>query len=79
MTVKKIVKKGCDCLKQVQEELKPHNARVVRSMQVNLSNNTCGMSPPKLVLEKLDSKNRGKLLSVFCVYCPFCGKKYPDA
>lgn len=66
----------CNCLKKVDEALKDRNAALERHPMMNFSTSKMTMSPPSVKLRKLDSKKRESLPSLFCTYCPFCGKKY---
>ena len=70
---------SCKCLEQVQEQLKESNAQVTQSlMMADWSKGTIRMSGPQLMLNKIDSKKRGRLPYILCAFCPFCGTKYPE-
>jgi len=70
--------KGCECIKQVDEQLKQHGIKVKRHLQMNFKSGDASMSPPSIEVEKLNGK-RGKTPPVFVSYCPFCGVKVPSA
>jgi len=66
---------GCDCLEQVKALLSKENLAIKRHLQINFETGKGSLSPPSIVVEKIDGK-KGKLRTVFCSHCPFCGKKY---
>ena len=72
---KTLSEQGCDCVAQVQDYLGEHNCQLVIECLMNLDTGTIRSSPPSLRVEKVEPK-RTRLKTVFCAYCPFCGKKY---
>jgi hypothetical protein len=64
----------CDCRKAVDERLSVSNARI--AFGFTISGGRRDLSPPMIVLEKLDDKKRGKLPSLLATFCPFCGERY---
>ena len=65
----------CDCIKQVNEQLKGYNTRVVYTLPLFNPE-----SPKRVFLqtEKLDTKSRVKPMGLQASYCPFCGTKYVE-
>lgn len=74
-TAKKAAPKKCNCVTEINEALKPHNARLASGMQLNFKTGEASVTAPHIELVKLDSKKRGRLPAMFCTYCPFCGIK----
>lgn len=71
---KRASKPSCNCLEQVQEQLKAKGARLETSFGINFATGeitTCG---PWLKVVR-HGEGRKKLPNVLCTYCPFCGKK----
>jgi hypothetical protein len=66
--------KECNCIEQVNDQLKPYNTRVVRELSLNF---TTGKSRMLLLIptEKIDSKKRGHAKTVVAAHCPVCGKR----
>lgn len=80
MAAKKSAKKPatCKCVETVNKSLEKHNSRIAQGFQINFANPArSGTTPPLLMLHKIDDRKRTKMPSVICVYCPFCGEKYP--
>ena len=70
---------GCDCITQVQEQLKPEGLQLKRPMEFNLKAGIGRMGPPLLMVERTaSSKSKKKIPMIPCAFCPFCGTKYPD-
>ena len=65
----------CNCITQVNEQLKEHNTRVVYTLPLFNPD-----APRRVFLqtEKLDSKSRKKPMGLQASYCPFCGAKYVE-
>jgi hypothetical protein len=72
---KRQTSRACKCQEQVNKLLKESNAEVSNDFLIRRSG-TITLSPPSIVLAKIDSKKRSKLPTLFCSHCPFCGKKY---
>ena len=70
--------KSCDCQDHVNEQLKPYNTFVESKMLMSFETGKFRESTPMIVTAKIDSKKRQPAMPIFCAYCPFCGKKYPD-
>lgn len=62
----------CDCIKEINEQLKPHNARIAAG--VSLKDNTM-QANYYVMLEKIDTAKRKPLPYMVMSYCPFCGEK----
>lgn len=60
-----------DCVKQINDLLVPHNTRLAMAFSFS--------EPSRELIalrtEKVDSKVRGKPVSFFAAFCPFCGVK----
>lgn len=70
---------GCKCAANVNEQLKQLNARIPSQMRLDMKRKTLSASPVfQIVLEKIDSSIRKPLPTMFCTYCPVCGKKMED-
>lgn len=65
---------GCNCLEQVQEKLKPYGMKLKTALTMNFTTGKSGIAGPFLAAEKLDGF-KGKLRTMTCAHCPFCGKK----
>jgi hypothetical protein len=68
----------CNCRERVNKKLAARNAEIAAGfMLTNNDGPTRGMklSPPMIMLEKVDAKKRGKLPILVAAYCPFCGKE----
>lgn len=71
--------KACECVEQVNEQLKERGAAITRLMQFDFTKGVAGMSPPVIAMHKIGSHKSRKPLPTLCAaYCPFCGKKYPE-
>lgn len=66
----------CKCLSKVQEQLVERNAAVTVETLINFKTGKMRPSNPSVRLHKLDNRKRSRLPTMFCSYCPFCGKKY---
>lgn len=64
----------CDCRKAVDERLAFSNARI--AFGFTFSDANMDISPPMIVLEKLDDKKRGRVPTLLATCCPFCGERY---
>jgi hypothetical protein len=64
------------CFEQVDEELRKHNTRLVRPVQVDFNHQPVRLRMHlALATEKIDRKKRHPAKTVVAAYCPFCGKK----
>lgn len=70
--------KACDCVTQVNEQLAEHNTQIAVAITLKTSPNQIG-SLPLVATTKLEDHKRGRPKTVVCSYCPFCGKKLPEA
>lgn len=70
--------KACNCVLKVQQELNGHNAKLECGIHANFNSRTISFQMPILSTKKIDTKKRSKPVTVYCVYCPFCGDKYPE-
>lgn len=71
--------KRCDCIKQVNEQLKEQgiNAVVATEMSFNFTKMK-GSVELFLPMRYREKKKKGdKLPSIVCTFCPICGKKIP--
>lgn len=64
----------CDCKAAVNERLAFSNARI--AFGLSFDENKMSLSPPMIVLEKIDQKKRGKPPILLATCCPFCGERY---
>jgi hypothetical protein len=69
--------KGCKCREQIDEHLKPYNTRLepIVLMHQSPMRMSIGMAVSTV---KIESKNRAPKKTVLAVYCPLCGKKFPE-
>ncbi len=70
--------KMCKCVDQVNEQLAASNVKIGQGLQINFKTGQSSMSPPQIVLEKINAKVRKRMPTVLCSFCPFCGKKFPE-
>lgn len=70
--------KSCDCVKQLNEQLKERNCAITQEMLFDFSKHVGEMSGPSIRLHKLESGKRGSVPVLFCRFCPFCGKESSD-
>lgn len=69
----------CACIGQINEALAEKNAMLDIPQMIHLKTGKTYPGWPMLKLLKLDSGKRGRLPTLFCFYCPFCGEQYPPA
>lgn len=71
---------ACDCLEKVNQGLKKEgaNTQVTGHVTIDFGKGRATIIPA-LAVEKADPKRREKPRAVLPTYCPFCGKKYPEA
>jgi hypothetical protein len=65
---------SCHCIDQINDAIASKNTRL--SLTIKLSNN--GSATPTIMTEKINSRAKGRAISVLPSYCCFCGKKYED-
>jgi hypothetical protein len=71
--------KGCNCVEQVNAQLKERNVALTTSILMDFGKGKASVSPPQLMAHKIDSdKKKTKVPVIFAMFCPFCGKKYPE-
>lgn len=78
MAKKAAMAKACNCIDQVNDQLKPEGFRVRRCFTINVATQRAGMGPPELVVERCGKPSRKKIPSILCSFCPVCGTKYPE-
>lgn len=78
MAKKSVESQQCNCLEQVQEQLKEHNTTIVQSLQINFKTGKGSLSNPRIAVQKINSKSKKPAIPILCAHCPFCGKKYPE-
>jgi len=78
MAKKKKPATRCNCVEQVNEQLKPMNAKITQNLRMNFATREASMSSPSIVLHKIDSKLKKPLPTVLVAFCPFCGTKSPE-
>jgi hypothetical protein len=66
----------CDCREAVNERLAFSNAKIGEGLL--FSDSRVDLSPPMIVLEKIDKAQRGKLPNLLATCCPFCGERYEN-
>ena len=69
--------KFCNCVKQVNDQLQNYNTMLDLRLSVDFSTGKMYDTPPIVATVKIDTKKRGQPATIICVYCPFCGKRYP--
>lgn len=60
----------CACIAEVDDFLKAKNTKILLPM--------FGLQRPFVETVKADDKKRGKPVSMFASFCPFCGVKYAE-
>ena len=68
----------CKCISDVNGHLKERNTRLATSFCISRDLGRMD-ALPIIQSEKIDSKIRGKAMTVVPTFCPFCGTKYPRA
>lgn len=68
----------CDCREAIDRRLAISNARIAFGFMLD-NGRKMNLTPPMIVLEKLDRKQRGKPPTLLATCCPFCGQRYSDA
>lgn len=77
MSKKKPQTKECDCITKVNELLEEKGCAIRTEVLISFKTGKIRQSKPSIRLEKLAGSKK-PLFTLFCSYCPFCGKKYPD-
>ena len=75
MMAKKAKLPVCKCVETVNDKLRDIGFSLRRHMQINFTTKMAGLSPPCVEVFRHDTKKRGKIPTVLCAFCPFCGKK----
>lgn len=65
----------CSCAEQVNEQLKPYNTELDRSMSMSLKTGELSLAI-RIATRKHDSKVRKPARTVIASFCPFCGVKF---
>lgn len=63
----------CDCMDKLDDHLKAHNSRLVRSFM--LGGGMCDR--PTIQVEKINPRNRD-CMGAIASFCPFCGVPYNE-
>jgi len=66
----------CNCIEQVNELLAKSNTELDTTINLAPEKNGLPVQMAKVVTMKLDSRQRGRAMSLTGSYCPFCGKVY---
>ncbi len=74
---KKTTKKkvGCNCVKDVNKQLEEHNTVLRTEMLYDKKTGKMRVSGPVIETHKLETKSRKSKITIFTLYCPFCGVK----
>jgi hypothetical protein len=67
----------CECVKKVDEQLAPKNARIGMAMGISPDMNQL-TSRLLVATEKIDKKSRKPVPFVVATFCPFCGVKWGE-
>lgn len=65
----------CDCHKAVNARLAVSNAKIAYGFMYEQADGM-KLSPPLIVIEKINKTVRGKLPVLLATCCPFCGARY---
>jgi hypothetical protein len=72
---------ACNCIERTNEILRKNNTNTILEVPVTINMQTGQVLPPRLVIATTKddtTKKRGKPITVFVTYCPFCGRKYHE-
>ncbi len=72
----------CDCIKLTNGALQKEGCNTKLEIPLLLSPGLDDISQSQRVIistVKADSKKRDRPMRLFASFCPFCGKKYPEA
>ena len=70
--------KRCDCVSQLNKQLEPQGLELDDRLLMSFGKDSADgkLESPLIMLRWIGKKPRGKSLpTMFCAYCPFCGKK----
>jgi chromosome segregation ATPase len=67
-------KQNCKCADLAKEPLAEKGMELVRHLMGNAILGNFRLSPPTIAVTKVDGW-KGKIPTLYCTYCPFCGKK----
>ena len=67
----------CDCIAQVNDLIEDKGCAIRTEVLISFKDGKIRKSKPSIRLEKLQGSKK-PLFTLFCSYCPFCGKKYQD-
>lgn len=71
----------CDCREAVNKRLALSNSTIAFGFVASSEDGpTRGMrlSPPMIMLEKIDKAKRGAMPTLLATCCPFCGERYAN-
>lgn len=68
----------CNCIQEIDAQLEKLSKNTVLDIPVSILPITHNLSVTRVSIStcKRDSKKRGKPVTVFASYCPFCGEEY---
>lgn len=68
----------CNCADEINEDLKPRNARLAFGFSLNRGTGALNVAPALIETEKIAPRGK-KPPTVMATFCPFCGVKYEHA
>lgn len=66
---------SCDCIKQMDAKLAPHNTRLAVTFGFSRATGK-SVTLPTILVEKVESRKRGSEALAIASFCPFCGERY---
>lgn len=69
----------CDCRAAVNERLAITNSKIAEGLVFSLSDAVMDVSPPMIMVDKINRNIKGKLPVLLATCCPFCGERYAPA
>ncbi len=66
-------KRPCNCIDIVNKGLESHGASLETNIEINFKTQQITTAGPIIALHK--SSKAKPLATMYCTYCPFCGKK----